>query len=129
MKQETLAEYVARILEERGLKPSDVEKRSGHQITDGYVNNILSGKQKNLSIDKLVALATGLGVAPQDILFAATGLPPHEPLDPWPSPVLSMLVQSLLESRQLSDIVKDLMRMDEEQLTEVGKYIQRKRPR
>ena len=46
----------------KGLTQKDVQRMSGGRITDGYVASITTGRAKNLSVDKLKALADGLGV-------------------------------------------------------------------
>jgi transcriptional regulator with XRE-family HTH domain len=71
MKTETLAQYVARVMKERGLSASDVERRSATEITDRYVNLVASGKHQNVTIAKLVSLAKGLGDDPHNLLNVA----------------------------------------------------------
>ena len=60
---ETLAGYVTRIMQEKQLRPKDVERRSGDQIDDAYVIKIMKGITTNPSIRKTQALAQGLGVS------------------------------------------------------------------
>ena len=62
-------QYVRRILKEKGLSLSEVERRSGGCISDSYVCGIINGNVGSLTITKLKALAQGLGV-PEDELFA-----------------------------------------------------------
>jgi transcriptional regulator with XRE-family HTH domain len=68
-----LSRYVRRVMKEKGLRQRDVELRSGGKITDGYVADILSGDAKNPSIEKLKALATGLGVNVFELFEVACG--------------------------------------------------------
>ena len=70
---EGLGTYVRRVLREKKLTLSDVERRAGSNISDSYVHGISTGRVKNLSLDKLKALARGLGVA-ESQLFAACGV-------------------------------------------------------
>lgn len=72
---ETLAQYVARIIKEKDLKHHEVKELSGGRITDGYVRGIMTGKASNPSVDKLKALAKGLGVLEDEIFKVARGLP------------------------------------------------------
>ncbi|HEY7913852.1 MAG TPA: hypothetical protein VIG62_18210 [Blastocatellia bacterium] len=72
---ETLAAYVTRIIREKGLKQDEVRRLSRGQITDGYIRGIMKGKAKNLSVDKLKALALGLGVSEDELFRVARGLP------------------------------------------------------
>jgi len=57
-----LGEYVKWVMKLKGLTQKDVQRLSGWQITDGYVASITTGRAGNLSVDKLRALADGLGV-------------------------------------------------------------------
>ena len=75
--RETLAQYVARIIKEKDLKHHEVKELSGGRITDGYVRGIMTGKASNPSVDKLKALAQGLGVSEDEIFRVARGLPPE----------------------------------------------------
>lgn len=67
--QESLADYVRRVRNEKDLSTPDIERQSGGRITDAYVSRIENGYVKNVSPEKLQALAKGLGV-PEDEIFA-----------------------------------------------------------
>ena len=56
-----LSAYVRRVMKLKGLTQNDVEQMSGGRITDGYVASITTDRATNLSVEKLVALADGLG--------------------------------------------------------------------
>ena len=75
--KETLAEFVRRVMHEKSLKASDVERRSkrgGRKgITRGYVIQIKNGQSLNPSKDKIQALADGLGLAVTELLPHALG--------------------------------------------------------
>jgi transcriptional regulator with XRE-family HTH domain len=70
---ESLSEYVSRVMEEKNLRPIDVARKSGGGIGDSHVTNIASGTTQNVSIERLKALATGLGVDPVELFKVATG--------------------------------------------------------
>jgi transcriptional regulator with XRE-family HTH domain len=72
---ENLSGYVRRILKEKGLTLSDVERRAGGEISDSYVAGITSGSVKNLTLEKLKALAKGLGVSEYRVIEIASGIP------------------------------------------------------
>jgi len=74
-KVETLAEYARRILSEKQFTLRDVEARSGHKIADAYVASIVKGTARNLSVDKLKALAVGLGEPEEAVFKVARGVP------------------------------------------------------
>jgi|SRR6185369_6475960 len=73
---ESLAQYVTRVIKEKDLTHDEVKHLSSGRITDGYVRGIITGKATNLSVDKLRALALGLGVSEDEIFRVARGLPP-----------------------------------------------------
>lgn len=72
--REGLADYVRRVRREKGLSTLDVERNSGNRITDGYVSQIENGYVKNVSPEKLTALAKGLDVLEDDIFAVARGV-------------------------------------------------------
>src|SRR5215467_10651430 len=74
-RHEGLDRYVRRILKEKELTLSDVERRADGNISDSYVAGNTAGAIRNLTIDKLKALARGLGVAESQILAVASGIP------------------------------------------------------
>ena len=72
---ETLSKFVKRIREAKKLSTSDVQKASDNRISDAYVSQIENGNVKNVSLEKLTALANGLDIPEIDIIRAALGLP------------------------------------------------------
>jgi len=68
-----LSRYVRRVMKQKGLTQRDVELRSGGDITDGYVADILRGTAKNPSVEKIKALARGLGVELHEVFDVACG--------------------------------------------------------
>jgi transcriptional regulator with XRE-family HTH domain len=69
---ESLAEFVVRVRNVKGLSLKDVEHQSarrGQKIVASYVHGIENGNSRNPSKDKLVALARGLD-EPEDLVFA-----------------------------------------------------------
>lgn len=72
---ETLSKFVKRIREARKLSTLDVQKASDNRISDAYVSQIENGNVKNVSLEKLTALANGLDIPEIDIIRAALGLP------------------------------------------------------
>jgi transcriptional regulator with XRE-family HTH domain len=70
-----LGEYVKRVMKLKGLTQKEVQRVSGGRITDGYVASISIGRACNPSVDKLKALADGLGVDVDELFHVACGLP------------------------------------------------------
>jgi transcriptional regulator with XRE-family HTH domain len=72
-----LGEYILRTSKEKDLTLRDIEARSGGKITHGYLSKIISGSTKNVTVDKILAIARGLGVSEEDVFDAARGCAPH----------------------------------------------------
>lgn len=69
----SLAEFVRKTMAEKGLTMRDVEERSGGEITNSYVAKIKGRTTQNLTLEKLCALARGLGVNAHELFAVATG--------------------------------------------------------
>ena len=68
------SEYVRRVMKLKGLTQKDVQRMSGGRITDGYVASITTGRATNLSVEKIKALADGLGVDADALFHVACGV-------------------------------------------------------
>jgi transcriptional regulator with XRE-family HTH domain len=124
--RENLGEYVRRVIKEKDLKLRDVERRSDGQITNGYISGIINGKITNLSIEKLLALATGLEVDAHEIFGAAIGEARQSvteisgtaiPDAQW----LVDIMQEIVASPELTDLVHDLVNLSRDELAMVMK--------
>ena len=73
--KEELADYVSRVIKQKQLKLRDVERRAGGEITNGYVSGIINNRIKNISLEKLKALARGLEVDVYELFKAAMDEP------------------------------------------------------
>lgn len=73
--KENLADYVRRVIKQKQLKLREVERRSGDEITNGYISGIINGKISNVSVGKLKALAKGLEVDIYELFSAAMDEP------------------------------------------------------
>lgn len=71
---ETLADYVRRVrIKEKNISLSTVQRNSKNKIASSYVSRIENGIVKNVTPDKLSALAEGLGVPEDEIFDVARG--------------------------------------------------------
>ena len=77
-KIESLADYCRRIRNEKNISTTDVEaasRKGGLKgISNGYVSQIENGYIKNVSPEKLKALARGLGVTEEEIFAISRGI-------------------------------------------------------
>jgi transcriptional regulator with XRE-family HTH domain len=76
--RESLADYVRRVRREKDLSLNDVRIQSGYQIVNSYVSRIENGQVINVGLEKLRALAKGLGVSEEELFSVARGKLPSE---------------------------------------------------
>jgi transcriptional regulator with XRE-family HTH domain len=122
-----LSEYVRQVMKLKGLTQKDVQRMSGGRITDGYVASITTGRAKNLSVDKLKALADGLGVDADALFRVACGrLEGIENSGGGPD-VLMILetVQKAVMSPDVTEILEEVVRMRTEERSAFLKSIKR----
>jgi transcriptional regulator with XRE-family HTH domain len=76
MPNETLAEYVSRVMAEKHLSTYEVSRGSRGQLSQTHVSRIRNGDVVSPSVSKLKALAKGLSVPEHELLAVARGLDP-----------------------------------------------------
>jgi transcriptional regulator with XRE-family HTH domain len=109
---ETLSEYVQRIMNEKNLRPIDVSRKSNGGIGDSHVTNILRGTTSNVTIDRLRALAVGLGVDSIELFKIAVGLPANE----LNVQVVARVFEKVVSNAELSKLFLLLDRMNQRQV-------------
>jgi transcriptional regulator with XRE-family HTH domain len=72
-----LRDYIVKTIAQKNLSRLEVQRRSDGKITDSYIKDILDGKTKSISVDKLNALAEGLGVTGIELYRIASGEKPE----------------------------------------------------
>jgi len=127
---ETLAQYVTRIMKQKGLSSRDVETRSGRKIGDAYVHRIMTGDAVNPSVGKLKALALGLAVTEDEVFKVARGVPAKERpasynADPWPPNVLLRAMERIVSSPELTRAVKLLLAQPPDKLRRLLRVIEK----
>src|SRR5499433_2250299 len=124
-----LSRYVERVMKDKHLSRRDVSLRSGGDITDSYVSAILSGGAKNLSIDKLKALARGLRVREMSLIRAAFGFS-EEPddrrsTDQSHNLLLLDITRKTLISYDVAEIVQEVVKLTPAERAVVLQYVRR----
>jgi transcriptional regulator with XRE-family HTH domain len=76
--RETLADYVRRVINEKGLSYRRVAEMSGGQISHVTVGEIINGNRTDIKTDTLLGLAKGLGVPAEEIFAVARGKSPAD---------------------------------------------------
>lgn len=118
--QKGLAEYVRRIMGLKSLTQRDIEDLSGGTITSAYVASILTGRAKNLSVEKLKALALGLGVEADELFHVALGQsngPQGQSQASYRSDPLVVLeiIQKVLVSPSVAQILEEVLNMTDDE--------------
>lgn len=123
-----LGEYVKWVMRLKGLTQKDVQRLSGGKITDGYVASITTGRAGNLSVEKLKALADGLGVDLDDLFHVASGRPERSDegnrsaTDPL---VILDTVQKVIASPDVSEILNEVVNLSPEERASLLGFIRR----
>ena len=112
-----LSEFVRRVMKLKGLTQKEVQRLSGGRITDGYVASINVGRATNLSVEKLRALADGLGVDADTLFHVACGAPDDQLKKTYTGDALTILetVQKAVTSQDVAEILNEAVRMSPEQ--------------
>ena len=69
--EETLAEYLKRVMQQKNLKTADVQAASG--LSQSYIDRLLKGSKTNLTVETIAILAKALGVDGFELFAAAYG--------------------------------------------------------
>jgi len=116
MDKETLADYVKRLMEEKGLKAIDVERASKGAITDSYLSDITGGRRKNPTVSKLQALAAGLNADEDELFDVARGRSAHKPDQLWSPEGLLNVMAKVNASPELTMALRKLLKLKPNQI-------------
>ena len=123
-----LGEYVKRVMKLKGLTQKDVQRMSGRRITDGYVASITTGRATNLSVDKLIALADGLGVDSDELFHVACGQPldDHGRRRGGPDSLMILeTVQKVVMSPAITQILHEVVRLSPDERAGLLGFVKR----
>ena len=127
-KVETLGQYLKRIMSEKRLTMIDVQERSDRRITDAYIANIMKGIASNPSVDKLKALAVGLGEPEESVFKVARGVPldgaEEQNGEPWSAGGIVKAMELVIASPERTQIMRALMQMPIRDLKTVLQFIE-----
>lgn len=123
---EELVKLINRVTKEKGLSILQVEKRSGNKIKDSFIFDILKGKTKTLSVEKVHALAEGLGISAIDVFKAASGQAVEfEYEDAWTPKSILRTMDAVLDDSELTDILKRLVNANPARIKAVRKVLEK----
>jgi transcriptional regulator with XRE-family HTH domain len=127
--KEKLADYVQRAMKQKQLKLRDVERRAGGKITNGYISGIINSRIKNVSMDKLKALAKGLDVDIYELVSAALDQPrqPADEVSSYERPEVIWvlgLMQQIVATPTLMKLLHDLVQLSPEDRDMVVRVIE-----
>jgi transcriptional regulator with XRE-family HTH domain len=126
--KEDLSHLVRRLIKQKKLSLREVQERSGGQIEKSYISRIMTGNVKNITLEKLLALARGLDSDPHELFTAYCGHPPgevKEPQDVFEVDVAEFisLMQKVAVSPDLIEIMKESAQLEPEECPSVLRYI------
>lgn len=109
--KETLSQYVKRVMQQKGLGVRDIERNSKKKITNSHISKILAGTAHNLTSDKIVALAVGLGVNPHEVFSVISGCSQESER---PDLMIFMdVMQKVAMNSILLDVLQELFQLEE----------------
>jgi len=120
-----LRAYIREVMYRKNLKGIDIEARSGGEITNSYISDIINGKTKSISVEKLNALAKGMDVDSYEIFQAASGVAITRKDDLWPSHALVTAIQKIVYSPELAKIVQILLTLKPTKLKALLKQLEK----
>ena len=120
-----LRTYVREVMDKKGLSEWQVEKRANRKIKDSYIKDILSGKTKSISVEKLNALAEGLGVDGVELYRIASGkdIPAAEE-EALPPGLFVKAVDLMIHDPDVSAIVRALLQLKPAKLKALRKQLE-----
>jgi transcriptional regulator with XRE-family HTH domain len=122
---EKLRAFIEEVIEKEGITVAEIARRSGGEITDSYIFDIRSGKTKSVGVEKLNALARGLGVSNVDLFRIASGEDIPYRTEAWPSHLLSKTIDAIIHSPELTRAVKAIVAMKPAKLKALLKQIEK----
>ncbi|HYP26014.1 MAG TPA: helix-turn-helix transcriptional regulator [Blastocatellia bacterium] len=122
---EELIKLIQQVMREKGLSVLQIQKRSGDKIKDSFISDILKGKTKTLSVEKVHALAEGLGVDSIDVFKAASGnAVKFVNTEPWPPRMLLKTMEQVVDNPQLTKIMLSLSKMKPSKIKAILKIVE-----
>ncbi|MGA9771820.1 MAG: helix-turn-helix transcriptional regulator [Blastocatellia bacterium] len=122
---ESLREYIRQMMRIKNLKGVDIQERSGGKITDAYIFDILNGKTKRIGVEKIQAIADGLGVDSIEVFKVAVGYKEESVSNHWPGPILIKAMEKIVHSPELTRIVKKLLTFKPSKLKALLKQLEK----
>jgi hypothetical protein len=122
---EELIKLIKGVMEQKQLSVLQIQKRSGGKIKDSFIFDILKSKTKTLSVEKVHALAEGLGVSAIDVFKAASGQAVEfEYAEPWPTKTLLRTLEAIADDPDLTQIIKSLTKAKPARIKAVRKALE-----
>jgi hypothetical protein len=124
---EKLRQFLQEEMQRQGLSEWQIQKRAGGEITDSYIKDILNGKTKSIGVDKLNALAKGLGADSMELFKLASGqgiVSKKKEQEPWTARGLVRVIDRILESPDLIAILKSVLSMKPSKLKTLRKQLE-----
>ena len=126
--KENLSQLIKRAVREKNLTLREVQQKSGGKIDESYVSRIMTGNVTNITLDKLVALARGIGEDSHTLFTAYYGRLPRS--DSGPKDVFELdvpefvsLMQKMSANPDLIEIMRESVHLRPEECAAVIRYV------
>ena len=122
---DSLGHFVRRAMRQKGLSIRDVQDRAGgpKKIAASYISRIINAKVTNLSVDKLLVLADGLGVDPFELFAAASARGPRSAGGAVDASELIDTMQQAVGEPASLEVLRRWLRLGPEQRTAVLSWV------
>ena len=115
--KETLSQYVKRVMQQKGIGVREIERNSNNGITSSHISKVVTGVARNLTSDKVVALAAGLQVDPHEIFSVITGT--SEKSERPDLMVFLDLMQKVAMNPLILEVLEELLRLEGRDLADM----------
>jgi transcriptional regulator with XRE-family HTH domain len=120
---ESLIEFIERILRQKRLSLHDVERNSQKAITSSHISKIIKGKVKSIGVESFAGLAKGLDVDPFDLFAVALGKP-YQREGEIDSLLLIDVLQKVVANPQLVKVIQNWPKMSAEGKAALLQYME-----
>ena len=124
-----LSRYVQRKVKEQHLSRRDVSVRSGGEIGESYVGAIMNGTCANVTIDKLRALARGIGADEMELARIALGSAVAPAIaavtDDEHSLILVDIRKKVIISSDVAEIARHLVQLSPRERNSVLRFVRK----
>jgi transcriptional regulator with XRE-family HTH domain len=100
-----LSQFLRLIMQQKGLKAIDIERKCDKKISNSYIGKILRGEITNITIETIDALAEGLDIDAYELFAIAYDKPRRGSIPAVDSLLLIETMQKIVMNPQLLEVL------------------------